>query len=598
MSRDQIKKKYALVLTGLLNTWYKKSTNVLINEWCLGKTITTDGFNYKKYSFFISKKSKNNNNIVKEGKTCSFYYRRLLDDIILNLKADYNIKWNKRSWEVFLGSWMHRYVSVIFDRYYSLEYALRQNDIGRLVINNDLKFNLLTKDHSDFKTRLQNDEWNLKLFTKLFLRYFNNNKIEIKKINLPSKRYYINTKFLLKINFFQKIKNNILKFLLKYLDHFTKKIYYKTYFGSKKTIFLVNLLNKNIPFIYNFKNKLPEINHISSTRNKKIRSNYKLNKFEKVLRDLFFELLPLYYLEQIENLKYCKKNLFLPNTKEKKIYTSMALHEDDVFKFWLCEALSNKSKLFNFQHGNNYGALKFLYSEYLEVKLCDKFLTWGWNGESKKIKAFFCVKLINKKKYEKIISNKVLIIGAGVQIYRQELTSGNIDNDRFLIYIKLLKKTLQLIQGQFQKNTYFRPYPLKSNMHDYRKAISDELNLIKIHNTKNNFSESLKKFGLIIHVDDGTSFLETMALNKPTVMILSNKLYFDHHRRPAAHFYKKLGKVNIIHESPDKLIQFLKKLNFNFNDWWFDKKTQTIKNEFCSKYCKKAKDPLKLLRKI
>ena len=76
---------------------------------------------------------------------------------------------------------------------------------------------------------------------------------------------------------------------------------------------------------------------------------------EKVLRELFFEILPFYYLEQVNNLKYLRKELFLPNSNKRNVYTALGLYQENIFKFWLCEALSNNSKLFCIQHGNNYG---------------------------------------------------------------------------------------------------------------------------------------------------------------------------------------------------------------------------------------------------
>jgi len=469
----------------------------------------------------------------------------------------------------------------------------------QIKINKDYKYNLLTQDNKDFKIQSQTDEWNLKLFSKLFIKYFDNKKIKTKKINLASKKYLIKKNYICKFNYFQIFKNKLLKFFVKYLDKFTKKIYYKTNFGSKKIIILLNFLNKNIPFIYDFDHKLIKIDYINNMRNKRIKSKYKLNRFEKILRELFFELFPFYYLEQVDNLKNLRENLFLPNTNERSIYTALGVYQENVFKFWLCDALSNNSKLFCFQHGNNYGTSKVLHSEYLEKKICDKFFTWGWNDKSRKIKKFLCTKLIDKNKFKKISSKKILIVGAIPQAYRAEITSGNLFSLRSNIYIKVLKQTLQLINRINPGNIYFRPYPAEIHKnYNLRKEIKDKFNDIKIDDSKTGFLKTLEKFGLAVYVDDSTSFLETMALNKPTMIILSKDLYFDHHRNSAVYFYKKLKKANILYDNPKALIQFIKKINFDFSSWWFDKRTQNIKNLFCSKYCNYAENPLAELKKI
>ena len=153
---------------------------------------------------------------------------------------------------------------------------------------------------------------------------------------MAHKRYSVKKNDVYKLNFLQIYKNKFLKFFLKNLDNFTKKIYYKPYMGSKKTIILFNLLNKNIPFVYNFDHKLTEVNYINNIRNKRLESKYELNKFEKVLRELFFEILPFYYLEQVNNLKYLRKELFLPNSNKRNVYTALGLYQENIFKFWLC----------------------------------------------------------------------------------------------------------------------------------------------------------------------------------------------------------------------------------------------------------------------
>ena len=99
------------------------------------------------------------------------------------------------------------------------------------------------------------------------------------------------------------------------MDNFTKKIYYKTYLGNKKLVILLNLFNKNLPLLYDFDHQLIKIDHINHIRNKKFSTKFITNKFESILRELIFEFLPFYYLEQIDNLKNLKIKLFLPKNK-------------------------------------------------------------------------------------------------------------------------------------------------------------------------------------------------------------------------------------------------------------------------------------------
>ena len=68
-----------------------------------------------------------NNEILKRTKLCDYYYSRLIDDAILNLKNFYDVDWNFKSWELFIGPYIHRYVSVIYDRIKFYYYLKKKN---------------------------------------------------------------------------------------------------------------------------------------------------------------------------------------------------------------------------------------------------------------------------------------------------------------------------------------------------------------------------------------------------------------------------------------------------------------------------------------
>ena len=72
--------------------------------------------------------------------------------------------------------------------------------------------------------------------------------------------------------------------------------------------------------------------------------------------------------------------------------------------------MSKKSQLNYFQHGCNYGVTKFSYSENMEVKLCDRFFSWGWKVKNNKVKKFYCIKTLFLEKYKKNRSSKILVI--------------------------------------------------------------------------------------------------------------------------------------------------------------------------------------------
>lgn len=590
-----MKKKSALVFTGIIKTWFQNCKNILLSESCIVKNF--EDKKYKSFDVEISKKEVNED-IIKDSKICNFYYNRLLNDAILNLKDIYQVDWNKKSWELFLGPWIHRYISTIENRYNLLSHALKKYKIDKIKIATDREFNLLSQDQAQFRLITQSDEWNLKLFTKLYLRYFQNKKIQVYKVKIRGEKHNLINSSSKELNFKSSIYRKILRYFLKFFGDFTKIVFYRTYFGSKKFIILLSLINKNIPFIYDFNLKIPETNFIHQKRKTKFHTRYKVNKFEKILRELFFEFLPFFYLEKFNFIKNCSKKLILPSTRKRKIYTAGGLWYDDIFKFWLSNSISNQSKLFYFQHGCNYGTTKYSYAEDLEIKLSNNFYTWGWKSKGKKTKRFFSNKLIGKKKFYPIKSKEILVVGTCPLIYKSGLTSGIMHGRKSRIYINSTIHLLRDLSSQAKYQISFRPFP----MHNYNKEI-EILNLqkyveksfskIKINNPKINFIKILDEFKLVIHTLDGTSFLETMALNKPSVLIMPKECF--HHRKSVDYFYKRLKDAKILHTNKNSLLKFLN--NIDINQWWEKDHTQSIKDEFSKEFCYYVTNPIKEFNK-
>ena len=66
-------------------------------------------------------------------------------------------------------------------------------------------------------------------------------------------------------------------------------------------------------------------------------------------------------------------------TKQKKIILTCNAWRDNIFKFWLATQSNKNAKIIYGQHGAGYGTNLKHYAEIHELKICDKYLSWGWN---------------------------------------------------------------------------------------------------------------------------------------------------------------------------------------------------------------------------
>ena len=586
------KKHYNLFFTRSKISKTKKNEDLFAGEWCLNKSYDTLD---KNNSIKISNRE-TQRNIFKEAKICEKLYVRLLEDLILHLNKIHKLNWNKRSWEIFLGPWLNRYVTIIFDRYNCLDYIFKNYNIKKIQLVNDKKFNLVKQDLIDFRINSQKDDWNLKLFSKMYINYFDNKKIKKKIIEINSSKPKFLQNNLVKISNARLVLNKVVNFFIKKFYFFFNLVFYKTSINNSKIIFLLLLKNKKLYFPYNFRYQIPKINSLSLRRKEKIRSIFKLTKFEKILRELLFELLPFYYLESIKNLKYLNKNLILPPEKNTKVFSANALWLDGIFKFWLANAISHNSKLNYFQHGCNYGTTKYSYAENIEINVSDKFHTWGWSQKKNNINKFYSIKTLFLDQFQKTNTKKIMLVLGRPSNYTSHLSTGVITTKRTYIYFEMIIKICKKFLNR--KDIFYRLAPNDEKYFNFKKKLSKIFENIRYEKSNKNLLNLSKRYGLIVHTCDGTSFLETISLNKPSILILSKELYKDHLRKSAIEYYKKLEKVKIIFTSVEKFIDFISKKDFSINEWWEDKNTQKARKEFCSQFCKKSKEPFQEIMKI
>ena len=586
------KKHYNLFFTSSKIKKIKKNEDIFAGEWCLNKFYqTTESSNSIQISNRETKR-----NVLKEARICEKLYARLLEDLILHFNKIHKFNWNKRSWEIFLGPWLNRYVALFYDRYNCLDYIFKNYNIKKVQLTSDKKFDLVKQDLLDFRLTSQEDDWNLKLFSKIYINFFDNKKIKKKIIKVNSRNFNFLQNKPVKINNVRLVFNKVVNFFIKKFSFLFNVVFYKTSINSSKIILLLLLKKKKLYFPYDFKYQLPEIKSLSPRRKEKIGSAYKLTKFEKLLREFLFELLPFYYLESIENLKYLNKNLILPPEKKTKIFSANALWLDGVFKFWLANAVSNKSQLNYFQHGCNYGTTKYCYSENIEINVSDKFHTWGWSQKNKNINKFYSIKTIFFDQFRKTNSKKIMFILGRPSNYTSHFNTGVITTKRTYIYFAMIIKIIKRFLNK--KDVFFRLAPNDNKYFNLKKKLNKIFRNVKFENSNKNLVNASKHYGLIVHTCDGTSFLETISLNKPSILILSKELYKDHLRKSAIQYFKNLEKVKIIFTSVEQFIDFISKKNFSINEWWEDKNTQKARKDFCIQFCRKSKEPFKDFMKI
>ena len=512
-------------------------------------------------------------------------YKEILAEIIPKLNKIHNIKWSHKTWNFFLGHWIHNYIAIILDRLFLIKPILKKKIDFSEQLSLGKNASLITNDLRHFTEIAGHLDWNNKLISRLIYLlltkdFNNNNSLENSKLNLKTK----------KDNFFNIILFKFRVYLLNFLYSFffIKKPFfiYNSYIKDKFKLIkiILSLGSLPLPFSFAFFNSKIIFSPINLNLRKEININYKNEKkiHLKIIKFLFVECFPTIYLEGFNLQKKISDNSHFPK-KVSGVFTASA-YTDNSFKFWLADKLEKKSKIYFGSHGVSYNIRKNNYHEEEEVKISKKYFIWGKIKNDKKMINVGNFLVNSNIHYDKSLEiKKYLIVLHVYDFYKRYMTvffsKANMED------AKQINNMMNYFKDNIKSKIHIRPHP-----QDFRREFS-MLNFIKSNNKSikilkpsQNFQKFSHNYHFLIFTYLSTEFMNSLTLNKPC-MVYINKNEFSKYTTKAKYYFLKLHSAGIVHFSGNSLSKKLNMVSRNLDVWWNSPKIIKIKKQFCESYC-------------
>jgi putative transferase (TIGR04331 family) len=565
-------KKKTLVTTALEETWLSNQSILFLGEWCkcYNKRNIWESLSYEVVDYHWDDRNKLRN----DYEYISSLYERLLTDLTNTLNLYHNTNYSKRYWRVLIGPWLGYFTQIIFDRWEMIHKALSTNNITDTVILEQNDEDFIPNTMEDFLRMIVTDEWNHLIFSRII------------SSNLQDELQFHYKPFKNKINYFEDDRPNIILELLDRLSSIIDKIFKTKYFFYKTSLrfrdnILLQLKLWQFPQ-FRYSGKLVKSKYQLTSRMKlDIKGNY-ANNFEIFLCELLRFHLPKAYLEGYqENCELTVSKNWKQNPV--KIFTSIGITSDDFFKFWVSYQIDNGAKLIIGQHGGHYGTGLFSFNEDHDLAICDKYLSWGWlKPNFSNITPIGILKL-NQTSYKNIKLNRsgnILLITNAFSRYSNWLYSAIISS-QIEYYANDQLKFLNTLNIDLQNKVLVRLYSPDYNL-NLKERIENHFSNINFENSTNSIFDSLINCRIAISTYNATSFLETLAINVPTIFYWDHKFWELNDQ--AKIYFDDLVSVGIMHNSPESAAIFLNSIWENIEDWWSSSKTQNAVNTFCKMY--------------
>jgi putative transferase (TIGR04331 family) len=106
----------------------------------------------------------------------------------------------------------------------------------------------------------------------------------------------------------------------------------------------------------------------------------------------------------------------------------------------------------------------------------------------------------------------------------------------------------------------------------------------------------MKKSRIYVSTYNATTFLESMAMNIPTIIFWNP----DHWelRDSAVPYFERLKTVGIFHETPEGAAHKMTLVWDDVAAWWNSEPVQTVRKEFCYRYSRMPERPLEDIAQV
>jgi putative transferase (TIGR04331 family) len=298
--------------------------------------------------------------------------------------------------------------------------------------------------------------------------------------------------------------------------------------------------------------------------------------------------IPTFYLEGYNSLVDCIENVAWP-AKPKCIFTSNALHSNDVFKAWAAQQTENGASFIIGQHGGHYGIGLWIWIEEHEIAISDRYLSWGWNEpEQPKVHPVGQIKQRVPLGVNHAEQSGLLLVTTTMPRYSYHMYSSFVSS-QWLDYLEdqfmFTENLSPIIQNTLTVRLYAQDYRW-----DQEKRWSDRFPNVALDSGKKNIDELIARSRVFVSTYNAATYLESFTMNIPTVIFWNPKHW--ELRDTAVSYFEELKRVGIFHDTPEAAACHVKDVWDDINSWWDDRLVKKALRRFKERYCNQQTDLL------
>lgn len=480
-----------------------------------------------------------------------------------------------RYWRIIIGPWLRYFIEALYDRFLSIESAIQCGKVTGTRVAQASTGSWTPADFPQFLAWYVGDEYNQYLYGRVISFFGGMPGQEIEAavteplLSPPDTNYAT-------ASLFRHSAESLFSRIPDALNRIVLVSSYLTRWDQAK----VQISLGQVPYLVS-PQLAPATARFDPELRRTLAGDSSATRFDDLLGQLIPEQIPVAYVEGHRHRLEQALNAFPRNPR--LMFTADAYSEDEAFKFWAAYQCERGAKLCVSQHGGNDGAGLWSSTEEHQIRISDRYYTWGWKSDATSVP---CVPLSPgpliraKRRIEPRPDGQILWVSMSLPRYAYWMYSVPV-GPQMLAYFDDQQRFAKSVEPEVLDLLLLRLYP-----HDFgwdaASRLHDAMPHLKTYQGRTPLIKQLNRSRLFVGTYNSTTFLETFVADYPTV-IFWNPAHWEL-RAGAQAAFDDLRRAGILYDTPEAAASKVNEIYRDPQDWWREQSVQRAKERFCAQF--------------
>lgn len=578
-----------LVTTPDERTWYQDKPVVFLGEWCRlyerqNVWESLDAKIVPPYGWAVGQKDADFSYVQN-------LYEQLLIELSDALNHYHGTDHSLRYWRILIGPWLHTFTNILFNRWATIQHAIRDFAIAETVILEFPVEQMIPNSQNEFERNHVSHQWNHHVFGRILSGW---TSVPCKRVaaralveGLPNESQSAPH------TISRRLRRGLAKglYLLSCLLTRPTDVFFINSYLPHKQDFLLQLALGQIPKLWRTQTE-PQVAPDLRVRERFRLVNETHKGFEQCIRAMIVEQIPVLYLEGYHALNLAVSTMPWP-ARPKVIFTSNSAHGDEIFKAWTAGKTELGFPYVMAQHGGLYGTGKYPNQfEIREVATVDRYLTWGWTDNNPKHYPCVATKLIGQPMGTWDPAGGLLQVTMLNMRYTRDpwdiaAQQAEYQEEQFRFAAHLPESIRSVLLVRLSRAAASHGYP-RDEIWKVRHPD------VRLDDGNTSIEILIRRSRLFVYTYNSTGFLETLGRNIPTIMFWNPKHW---ELRPSAQpYFDRLKQAGILHDTPESAAEKIASVWESVESWWSQNEVQGARVYFCNRFARVPEKPIREMK--